>query len=113
MRPRPFVTTGAALALTAAGLAGPLGTSAAHASWGAAGPTSCATSRMLCTEVSDTQSIWGNHYVGHDEPSLLFYSKTPGSGNRMQYNLTLPTEPAGPYSQTNSYNFELHPAFWF
>ena len=23
------------------------------------------------------------HYVGHDEPSTLFYSNVPGSGNRM------------------------------
>jgi hypothetical protein len=35
------------------------------------------------------------HYVGHDEGSLAFYSTTPGSGNSAQYRVTLPTEPAG------------------
>jgi hypothetical protein len=25
----------------------------------------------------------------------------------------MPTEPSGSFSQTNGYDFELHPAFWF
>jgi hypothetical protein len=67
----------------------------------------------MCTEVADPQSVFGNYYVGHDEPSVEFYSNVPGSGNHMQYQLTIPSEPTGAFSQTNGYNFELHPAFWF
>jgi hypothetical protein len=66
-----------------------------------------------CTEVANPREAFGNYYVGHDEPSTEFYSNTPGSGNRSQYQLTVPTEPTGAYSNSKSYNFELHPAFWF
>jgi hypothetical protein len=75
--------------------------------------TSCEYGSALCTEIGDTHLAYGNQYVGHDEPSLLFYSHTPGSGNQMTYQLTLPKEPDGPFSQRKSYNFELHPSFWF
>src|SRR5437879_6986243 len=74
----------------------------------------CGVSRNLCAEVDDLEAF--SSYVGHDEPSLLFYSNRPGSGNRMQYVLTLPTDPVGPTgvpTATQSFNFELHPAFWF
>src|SRR5438128_68787 len=75
----------------------------------------CGYSRNLCAEVDDTEAF--AYYVGHDEPSLLFYSDHPGSGNRMQYVLTLPSDPAVPASGVpnpgQSFNFELHPAFWF
>src|SRR6059058_3660169 len=50
----------------------------------------CGVSRNLCAEVDDLEAF--SAYVGHDEPSLLFYSNHPGSGNRMQYVLTLPTD---------------------
>jgi hypothetical protein len=73
----------------------------------------CGGAHLLCTEVADPQAVFGNYYVGHDEPSVEFYSKTPGSGNHMQYQLTIPSEPGGPFSQTNGYDFQLHPAFWF
>ncbi len=55
-------------------------------------------------------------YTGHDEPSTLFYSDKPGSGNQMQYRLTLPTDPATLPNQAGTggtWNFQLHPAFWF
>lgn len=55
-------------------------------------------------------------YTGHDEPSLLFYSRIPGSGNAMKYRLHLPTDPATPPNQQGTggvFNFQLHPAFWF
>ena len=42
----------------------------------------CANSARLCTEVQDPLSVFG-HYVGHDEPSMLFDSNVPGSGNHM------------------------------
>jgi len=66
-----------------------------------------------CTEVANPQEAFGNYYVGHDEPSTEFYSNVPGSGNHNQYQLTIPTEPTGAYSNSKGYNFELHPAFWF
>src|SRR3954462_1340328 len=47
----------------------------------------CAQS-ALCTEVQEPEEVFGeDNYVGHDEPSALFYSKRPGSGNQMVYTL--------------------------
>ena len=74
---------------------------------------SCWYSTSLCAEIANPQDFWGKWYVGHDEPSVLFYSDTPGSGNQMHYQLTIPSDPAGPYSPSKTYNFELRPAFWF
>jgi len=76
----------------------------------------CVTTR-LCTDVAESDEAFGT-YVGHDEPSNLFYSNIPGSGNRMSWLLKLPTdprtEPGGvPKSSKQSFNFQLHPAFWF
>lgn len=75
----------------------------------------CAWSKVMCTEVHDPATAFhtGSAYVGHDEPSVLFYSNTPGSGNNMQYALTIPKQPTGGYSNSKGYDFELHPAFWF
>ena len=77
----------------------------------------CVQHPQLCTEVNNPVSYNGYSYVsGHDEPSLLFYSNTPGSGNSNVYHLTLPTDPATPPAQDGSggtSNFMLHPAFWF
>src|SRR3954447_4457896 len=45
----------------------------------------------LCPDLVDSKQVYGpEEYVGHDEPSLLFYSNTPGAGNRMRYHVTLP-----------------------
>jgi len=69
----------------------------------------------MCPDVANSAEAFGDEeYVGHDEPSLLFYSNQPGSGNHMRYNLTLPSDPspAQPYTAGKSYNFELHPTFW-
>src|SRR5579884_886483 len=76
----------------------------------------CRQSGTLCTEVYDSEQVFGEGvYVGHDEPSTLFYSNVPGSGNRMRYELTLPKDPSysNPMTPGKSYNFELHPEFWF
>lgn len=54
-------------------------------------------------------------YIGHDEPSVTFYSDTPGSGYDNTYTLRLPKEPPTQPRQDGSggaYNFELRPAFW-
>jgi hypothetical protein len=75
----------------------------------------CATS-ALCTEVHDSEEVFGEGtYVGHDEPSLLFYSKTSGSGNQNRWQMTLPKDPSPSLAGTPGvgYNFQLHPAFWF
>ncbi len=70
-------------------------------------------SPLDCTEIGDYHWVF-NYYVGHDEPSTLFYSNVPGSGNQMQYELTLPKDPPGTQPALGkSWNFQLHPAFWF
>jgi hypothetical protein len=89
----------------------------ARMAWTSQGSTtskySCANSESLCTEVRDSEDIFGYRYVGHDEPAVLFYSTKAGSGNDMTYKVRLPREPAGAYSNGKSYDFELSPAFWF
>jgi hypothetical protein len=70
-----------------------------------------ATQNENCAEVYDS-SVFG-YYVGHDEPSTLFYSNVPGSGNQMRYEMWLPSDPPPTPEVGRSYNFELHPAFWF
>jgi hypothetical protein len=75
----------------------------------------CAARPQLCTETTDAWNYAGQ-YTGHDEPSLLFYSNTAGSGNSNLYNLTLPTDPRTQPAQDGTggtANFQLHPAFWF
>jgi hypothetical protein len=68
---------------------------------------------VLCTETLESPP-WT--YIGHDEPSLLFYSDRKGSGNTNIYRLTLPKDPPLPPKQNGhgpTWNFQLHPAFWF
>lgn len=75
---------------------------------------SCAGAHMMCAEVSDSEAVFGaGNYVGHDEPSVLFYSNQPGSGNQMQYNVKIPSDPVGPYDTSKSYSVMLGPTFWF
>src|SRR5262249_44248092 len=75
----------------------------------------CSNPNSICAESADPERAFGvNHYVGHDEPSTLFYSNVPGSGNRMRYTLTLPKDPSpnAPLTPGKSFNFQLHPTFW-
>ena len=74
----------------------------------------CSQRGSICTDVANSDEVFG-HYVGHDEPSDLFYSNKPGSGNRMRYELSLPRDPSStaPMTPGKSYNFQLHIAFWF
>ncbi len=54
----------------------------------------CVQHPEFCAEANSPWSWNGYTYVsGHDEPSLLFYSNKPGSGNSNDYQLTLPTDP--------------------
>jgi hypothetical protein len=75
----------------------------------------CATHPSFCTEPAEPWNSAGQ-YIGHDEPSVLFYSDKPGAGNSNLYQLTLPTDPKIMPSQDgtgSTWNFQLHPAFWF
>jgi hypothetical protein len=75
----------------------------------------CADNGVLCAEPAEPLNYEGN-YIGHDEPSLLFYSNTPGSGTNQRYQVTLPTDPPIRPNQNGTagtFNFQLHPAFWF
>jgi len=81
----------------------------------AAGPAECQDGAVLCAEVANSIGYHGG-YTGHDEPALLFYSNAPGSGNSMAYSLTLPNDPPTLPAQDGTggtFNFQLHPAFWF
>jgi hypothetical protein len=49
------------------------------------------------------------HYIGHDEPSIGFYSTLPHSGNAVQWDITLPVERPLPAVQS----FETFVTFWF
>ena len=89
-----------------------------HAAGAASTPAhlDCTTRQALCADVYDSEKVFGEgNYIGHDEPSNLFYSNVPGSGNRMRYQLTLPSDPSpvNPTQRGKSFNFQLHPAFWF
>ena len=73
----------------------------------------CSNGRFLCTEIPNSDEVFG-HYVGHDEPSLLFDSNQPGSGNQMRYSGILPKEPAPTnVPGKHSYDFQLYAAFWY
>ncbi len=75
----------------------------------------CDDNAPTCTETIIDYNYEGK-YIGHDEPSLLFYSSTPGSGNSNTYLLQLPTDPPNLPKQDGTggtFNFQLRPAFWF
>src|SRR6266702_2278669 len=69
----------------------------------------------VCAEVANSSDVFGSEYVGHDEPSAVFYSNVPGSGNHMTYSLRLPHDPSpnNPNKAGRSYQFELNGALWF
>lgn len=96
-----------------------VGCSISAASSAAATPSphiqvNCADS-SLCAEVGNYQEVFGKYYVGHDEPSTLFYSGKSGSGNRARYTVTIPRDPSplNPNAPGKSYQFELGSTFWF
>jgi hypothetical protein len=68
----------------------------------------------LCTEVANSADVFGSEYVGHDEPSSVFYSNVPGAGNHMTYSMQLPRDPSpgNPNKPGKSYQFELNGAIW-
>ena len=75
----------------------------------------CGEGSPLCAEANDALGYNGG-YTGHDEPSLLFYSGTPGSGNDSNYRLVVPTDPPILPNQDGTggtFNFQDRIAFWF
>ena len=80
-------------------------------------PLHCASNRAMCTEVDDSEMTFGEgKYVGHDEPAVIYYSNKPGAGNDNTYFLRLPKDPVAPPLANGTgptWNFQLHPAFWF
>lgn len=118
LRSRFFATLLSLIAAVA--LALPLAAASSSATVAHAAPAHAAidcSQSPICTEVQDPEEVFGQgHYVGHDEPSTLFYSNRPGSGNQMVYTMKLPKDPkpgAGNVPRTGqSFNFQLHPAFW-
>ena len=56
-------------------------------------------------------------YVGHDEPSVLFKSQVPGSGNDVTYTITLPKNPRQQPNASGAggttWDFQLRPTYWF
>ena len=73
----------------------------------------CESHKALCT---DPYTTFGESYVGHDEPSVLFKSGAHGSGNDMTYQVTLPKDPKKQPKNDGTgatWNFQLRPTFWF
>jgi hypothetical protein len=112
--PGSVLIVGATIVAASAASAAP-GTSATRAADTSQHMTINCEYSALCAEVANPSEIFGSHYVGHDEPSNLFYSNVPGSGNRLQYSLKLPRDPSpnNPNTPGKSYQFELNGAFWF
>jgi hypothetical protein len=58
------------------------------------------------------------YYIGHDEPTIQFYSNRPGSSDNVSYVQTLPRDPSaaptvhGPLKDTTHF-FELMPTLWY
>ncbi len=75
----------------------------------------CGEGSPLCAEATDSLGYKGE-YTGHDEPSVLFYSSTSGSGNESNYRLIIPNDPPVQPRQDGTggtFNFQDRIAFWF
>jgi hypothetical protein len=106
-----LVVAAAVLVLPASGTAG------ANPSTATASRT-CKIILPLCTDPAEPiNDQAGGPYVGHDEPSILFYDQRPGSGNDVTYNIRLPKDPPTQPTQdgTNgvTWAFEQRAAYWF
>jgi hypothetical protein len=75
----------------------------------------CNEGDPLCAETADAIGYEGR-YTGHDEPSVLFYSDRPGSGNNNRYRIVVPKDPPVRPRQDGSggtFNFQDRIAYWF
>jgi hypothetical protein len=74
----------------------------------------CQSRTSLCADVYTNP---GDEYVGHDEPSVIFKSSRPGSGNDITYTIRLPRDPREQPNNSGAggttWNFQLRPTFWF
>ena len=72
---------------------------------------------MVCADpvgVNGYRFYDNHHYIGHDEPSMQFFSNSSSSANNMKWEITLPgTDPVPNQSGTLVANAELYPTFWF
>jgi hypothetical protein len=104
--PGSLLVAGATLAAVSVAAAAPAAGASQHAA------LNC--EYAMCAEVANPAEVFGSEYVGHDEPSAVFYSDTAGSGNHMTYSLRLPHDPshANPNTPGKSYQFELNGAIW-
>lgn len=79
-----LVAIPATLLVAAATLAAASPAQAGHAAHAAAASQhaaiNCEYSSSLCAEVASPADVFGSEYVGHDEPSAVFYSNVPGPG---------------------------------
>jgi hypothetical protein len=74
----------------------------------------CSAGLSKCAEVYNSEDVFGpGKYVGHDEPAVLFYSNQAGAGNHNRWQLTIPKDPPHDVVPGRTWNFQLHPAFWF
>jgi hypothetical protein len=109
-RPRHYMWLAAVALLAAVGLFATTGAASADDDSGYEQPI-CVSHSSLCTDLADNPG----HYVGHDEPSVIFKSGRPGSGYDMTYTVRLPKDPPT-LPQANgtggTWNFELRPTFW-
>ena len=104
------------VAIVTAGVLGTTSASARPVAGAAPSPAkaqACIKGNLLCAEVEDYEAAFGEKYVGHDEPSVLYYSNVPGAGNRNQWQVTLPKDPPPSVKPGRSWSFHLTPAFWF
>ena len=75
----------------------------------------CATHIGFCPDVRSYNNYEGA-YVGHDEPSMIFYSNRAGSGNSSTWQLRLPQEAEVQPTQDatgGTWNFQRSVTFWF
>lgn len=73
----------------------------------------------ICAEVHANGQLKDNGwYIGHDEPTMQFYSNQPGSSTNVNWVQTLPVDPSaaptvrGPGKDVTHF-FELMPALWY
>jgi hypothetical protein len=80
-------------------------------------PISTNVKPLACTDLHGANGarFYDNGwYIGHDEPSVQFFSSRPNSGNNMVWSITLPQRDPIPTQDGKSVaSWELTPAIWF
>lgn len=79
--------------------------------WSSAPSNVVMTNHICADPINHADNNW---YIGHDEPTLQFFSQSAGSGNDMRYSLKLPAaDPTPKQDGSQTANFENYVAFWF